>query len=59
MLDDLVKILLSINDICFSRSLIEQSRRRVLVFRNGQGSQGVEIVADPERFEDVISLWHK
>ena len=35
------------------RSLIEQSRRRVLVFRNGEGSNGVEIVADPERLEDV------
>ena len=32
---------------------IEQSRRRVLVFRNGRGTEGVEIVADPERFEDV------
>ena len=35
------------------RALIEQSRRRVLVFKNGVGTNGVEIVADPERFEDV------
>ena len=35
------------------RSLVEQSRRRVLVFKNSHGSQGVEIVADPDRFEDV------
>ena len=35
------------------RSLIENSRRRVLVFKNGRGTEGTEIVADPERFEDV------
>ena len=35
------------------RSLIEQSRKRVLVFRNGHGSGGVEIVANPDRLEDV------
>ncbi len=40
----------------FCRSLIEQSCRRVLVFRNGQGTEGVEIVADPERFEDVSHI---
>ena len=35
------------------RSLIEQSRKRVLVFKNGNGSSGIEIVANPDRFEDV------
>ncbi len=25
----------------------------MLVFKNGQGSDGAEIVADPEKFEDV------
>lgn len=36
------------------KCLIEQSRRRVLVFKNGTGNRGVEIVADPERFEDFL-----
>ena len=40
----------------YSRSLIEQSRRRVLIFKNGHGSEGVEIVANPEKFEDVSCI---
>ena len=36
--------------------MIEQSKRRVLIFRNGKGTEGVEIVADPERFEDVCYM---
>ncbi|ELU06637.1 hypothetical protein CAPTEDRAFT_220130 [Capitella teleta] len=36
------------------RNLLEQSKRRVLVFKNGHGSQGNEIVADPDRFEDFL-----
>ena len=42
--------------IVYSRSLIEQSRRRVLIFKNGHGSEGVEIVANPEKFEDVSCI---
>ena len=38
------------------RSLIEQSRKRVLVFKNGNGSSGIEIVANPDRFEDVCDV---
>ena len=38
--------------VCF-RNLIDTSRRRVLVFKNGNGSGGAEIVANPNRFEDV------
>lgn len=33
--------------------MLEPSKRRVLVFKNGSFRDGAEIVADPERFEDV------
>lgn len=30
----------------------------MLVFKNGYGGEGVEIVADPEKFEDVREFFY-
>ncbi|KAI0226643.1 Doublecortin domain-containing protein 1 [Lamellibrachia satsuma] len=37
------------------RQLNEQTRRRVLVYRNGFGSEGFEIVASLDKFEDFLA----
>ena len=39
------------------RQLNEQTRRRVLVYRNGFGSEGFEIVASLDKFEDVSNVY--
>ena len=36
------------------KSLVESQKRRILVFRNGESSEGVEIVAG--RFDEVCEL---
>lgn len=33
--------------------MLESNKRRILVFKNGKGTEGVEIVADAQRFEEV------
>lgn len=37
------------------QSLLEQSRRRVLVFQNGSGNHSAEIVTDPKKLADFLS----
>ncbi|CAD5115835.1 DgyrCDS4773 [Dimorphilus gyrociliatus] len=36
------------------KKMLESNKRRILVFKNGKGTEGVEIVADADRFEEFL-----